>query len=238
MPAIVALDAEYLEDSAAYAELESAIVYPSDQIEVDGEEVSAIFYKINTNYQDSDGYLEHPNFVAVTNVDLDSLEIEDGEMSIQYIKFYDDVTGTTMTQYEPTVDLLIATSYLLESTYYADYEGAAELENSIGGHTWMYFNIWDADTASAAGAESTALKKRYGLAGASAYGGLGVDTAIETLTAEMASTTMQIEYNFKKSKFPTLSEKNLSAFETDEAAQDIDIETTMVATTTKSGTSY
>ena len=237
MPEIVALDTEYLEDSVAYAELESVIVYPSEELS-EGEEVSAIFYKIDTNYQDSDGYLTHPNFMAVTDVDLDSIEIEDGEMSIQYIKFYDDITGTTMTQYEPTVDLLIATSYLLESTYYADYEGAAEVENSIGGHTWMYFNIWDADTASSSGAESTALKKRYGLAGASGYGGLGVDTAIDTLTAEMASTTMQIEYNFKKSKFPTLSEKNLSAFETDEADQGIDIEVTMTQTTSKSGTSY
>ena len=237
MPVIVALDAEYLEDAAAYAELESMIVYPSDQVS-EGEEVSAIFYKINTNYQDSDGYLTHPNFMAVTDVDLDSIEIEDGEMSIQYIKFYDDVTGTTMTQYEPTVDLLIATRFFVESTYYADYEGYAELENSLGGHTWIYFDISDADTASSSGAESTALKKRYGLAGASANGGLGVDTAIGSLTAEMASTTMQIEYNFKKSKFPTLSEKNLSAFETDEGAQAIDIEVTMTQTTSKSGTSY
>jgi len=65
-----------------------------------------------------------------------------------------------------------------------------------------------------------------------------IQSFLDELILEMASTTMQIEYNFKKSKFPTLSEKNLSAFETDEAAQDIDIETTMVATTTKSGTSY
>jgi len=213
-------------------------VYPSAEVD-SGEEVIAIFYEIDSDYQDSDGYIQYPHFLAVTDFDLESIELEDGEMSIQYIKFYDDVTGTTMTQYSPTVDLLIATSYFLESTSYADYEGTtAAIENSLGGHTWMRFNIWDADTASSAGAESTALEKRYGLAGASAYGGLGVDIAIDTLTAEMASTTMQIEYNFKKSKFPTLSEKNLSAFETDEAAQGIDIEATMVATTTKSGTSY
>ena len=83
--------------------------------------------------------------------------------------------------------------------------------------------------------ESDALLKRFG---SSSTAEELIQNFIDTQIAELASTTMQIEYNFKKSKFPTLSEKNLSAFETDEADQGIDIEVTMTQTTSKSGTSY
>jgi len=83
--------------------------------------------------------------------------------------------------------------------------------------------------------EADALLKRFG---SSSTAEELIQNFIDTQVAELASTTMQIEYNFKKSKFPTLSEKNLSAFETDEADQGIDIEVTMTQTTSKSGTSY
>ena len=83
--------------------------------------------------------------------------------------------------------------------------------------------------------ESDALLKRFG---SSSTAEELIQNFIDTQVAELAATTMQIEYNFKKSKFPTLSEKNLSAFETDEADQGIDIEVTMTQTTSKSGTSY
>ena len=260
MPEIIALDTVYLEDSVAYAELESVIVYPSAEVS-EGEEVNAIFYKINDSYQDSNGYLSSPKFLAVTDVDLDSNEIGDDQMSIQYIKFFDEVTNSTMTQFEPTSAVYQPAIPGTESgdfeeidTYEdvdpEDASGASSL--ALGGHSW------DKLTTVAGGNEDdgyssderAALRYKYGYAyntantgtymyGTSAYGvGFGIQNAINLLVAEMASTTMQIEYNFKKSKFPTLSEKNLSAFETDEADQGIDIEVTMTQTTSKSGTSY
>ena len=109
----------------------------------------------------------------------------------------------------------------------AEEEVAAEVELSDEESTILYITY--------SSEESDALLKRFG---SSTSAEELIQNFIDTQVAELAATTMQIEYNFKKSKFQTLSEKNLSAFETDEAAQDIDIETTMVATTAKSDTSY
>ena len=76
------------------------LVSPDDQV-VEGEEVEAIFYMKDTDYIASDGYFISPIFIASTDFDYEN-NLEDGQIGIQYVKFYDDASEETLNLFSAT----------------------------------------------------------------------------------------------------------------------------------------
>jgi hypothetical protein len=83
-------------------------------------------------------------------------------------------------------------------------------------------------------AEEARLQERFGSESSTTE---LVDLGVSTLSEAVASTTMKIEYNFKKIKYLPFREEDISTFETDESSQGVSVTATKtISTTTMGGT--
>lgn len=83
----------------------SSLVSPDNELEADSdgnyEDIEAIFYMKDADYIDDDGYFISPIFIASTDFDYED-NLEDGQIGIQYVKFYDDTSGETLNLFSAT----------------------------------------------------------------------------------------------------------------------------------------
>ena len=161
--------------------------------------VNAIFYKDKSTYIDDDGFYISPVFHDWSRTDIAD-NISTGEVGILSVSF-------TESLYDNDIVLYYTVSDSDSPTF--------------SGNSTKLTVTYDSD-------EQTALNEKFGFSDDSSIETVINDT-VDSLVLQLISSTTKASRSFKKVKYRTFDNDNLSSFEEEEAAQGVSVSTSFVS---------
>jgi hypothetical protein len=161
--------------------------------------INAIFYKDKSNYIDDDGFYISPAFWDYSNSDIAD-NISTGEVGILSVSF-------TESLYDNDIVLYYTVSDSDSPTF--------------SGNSTKLTVTYDSD-------EQTALNEKFGFSDDSSIETV-INNTVDSLVLQLISSTTKASRSFKKVKYRTFDNDNLSSFEEEEAAQGVSVSTSFVS---------